>query len=65
MDVCPVAPLHGEFQAMNTHFGLREDQPNGFMLSGKKFIGSKFDRKLIYFFAKWCLEIIFNVWKNA
>lgn len=54
MDVCPVALFQGEFQAMNIHFGLREDRPNGFMLSGKKFIGSKFDHKLMYFFAKWC-----------
>ena len=36
MDACPVAPFHGEFQAMNIHLSLREDQPKGFMLSGKK-----------------------------
>lgn len=39
MDVCPIAPFHGEFQAMNIHLGLREVQPNGFMLSGKNSSG--------------------------
>ena len=65
MDVCPIAPFHGEFQAMNIHLGLREVQPNGFMLSGKKFIESKLDNILMYFFAKWCLAKIYNDWKNA